>query len=257
MGVEQVVSTVNALEPGVGLFEVFLLFGNLGQRKVGLHQAAAHFRTRCLRALDLRQVHVTFKGPLGHRCFAVLQFKDAPDQPGIGIVGFFRREDLQLGHRFSVALRVQQGADVFHAHFGLRLSVQVLFHNDFGLGRLRAHHGQGQQGGEIRLGVDDLSLAGRFHRAVDIACIKSHAPDHGPGRNADARRCQVARQRLLDCGGGQLFVAGTGKIARNGHDGRHAVFGVGCRYFAFERLQGFANSVQSDQNLQHVAIGFS
>ena len=173
------------------------------------------------------------------------------------MLGLFAGHDGNLGGCLFVLLRLQQGARVFQTNLGQWLAIDVFLHDGLGLWRFAVHHRQCQQRNGFVCGVQGLCLARGLQGAGAIVCLQTHAGDRGPGRSAQRGRCEVVGQCPLNRERSEFLVAGACKVARYCHEGTVAVLGFGAGHFAFDRVECFADPVQANQYLEHIAIGFS
>ena len=97
-----------------------------------------------------------------------------------------------------------------------------------------------------------------IQRAGGVAGRQAHAAHGGPGRRAGGRVGQIVGQRLFHHAGGQLLVGGPRIVARDAPImAMRRSRGVGQGDLALERLHGFGQAVQADQDLQHITVGLA
>ena len=257
MGIEQVIRVFYARQPDFRLRHILALFCDLSQRQVGLRQTPV--RRACLRASRAcgYQRHVALEAVFGQLMLVVVQRQGAAHQPGLGEFRSLGGHQVELAGRLRVTPPINQGAGVVHADFKLRLAIKVFFHQNFSRRLLGGHQCQREQGGSIGFGVERLPFARGVQRSAAIAGVHAQAADGGPGGHADGGGAQVLGQCLLHRLGCRLFVAGTGKVARNCGDRERPVFGISAGNFALERLHRLGQSVHADQDLQRVAVGLT
>ena len=150
----------------------------------------------------------------------------------------------------AYAMRISAGPGV---------AFEVLTHQRLGAAATWIHQLQGQQRRAFATRVPAPARVLLPRSAPrQLAGGQPHAADGRPGGSAGRRSCQVVRQGLLaprrppaSC----RLPARIGAAARRSPAAARAA--AASAQFGAQRLHGFGDAVQRDQDLQHVAVGLA
>ena len=239
-------------QPLLSLGQLALALRHLCERHQGLCQTSL-----CLFVLaGLGQLHMLAQFLFGLGQFPGFLQQQTMHQPTIGKAGVLRIQASELLQGFGLLWQTDQVPGIAQPQLRLRGPFHGLGQQGGHLGRCRVGQAQRQDQGARGRGVCRAALACGFYRQRQLPGFAPHAAHGGPGGGRGAALFQGCGQGFFNRVSGGFFVLHPGKHPGHRRNGRILLSRWKLPDRHAQGLASLVHPVQSQQNLQDVAVGF-